>query len=81
MIMTKEQRCIVEMYKILDKITENAKKHDFSLLRPAGIGGCDMYQGLPIICRIFGGISTDYADVLHEAFKEAEREQMETIQP
>ena len=78
--MTKEQKCIVEMYRMLDEIVERAKKHDFSLLRPVGIGGCDMYHGAPIICRAFDGLSTDYSDILHKAFKEYEYEQMETIQ-
>lgn len=73
--MTREQQCIVEMYKLLDEIAEKVKKHDFSLLRPAGSGGADMYQGAPRICRIFDGISSDYADVLSDAFRESEKEQ------
>lgn len=72
--MTREQACIVEMYKLLDELTERAKNHDFSLLRPAGAGGADMYQGAPRICRIFDGISSDYADVLSDVFRESEKE-------
>lgn len=48
--MTKEQKCIVAMYKILDEITEKAKNHDtslFRLFRSKGMGA-DMYQGLPL---------------------------------
>lgn len=77
MTMTKEQKCIVEMYRILDEIVERAKKHDFALLRPIGTGGCDMYQGSPVICRAFDGLSTDYADVLSNAFKAEESEKPE----
>lgn len=75
--MTKEQKCIVAMYKILDEITEKAKNHDtslFRLFRSKGMGA-DMYQGLPPICRIFDGLSSDHAEALSEAFREAEKEQ------
>ena len=77
--MTKEQRCIVEMYKILDDITEKAKKHDsslFRLFRSAGMGA-DMYQGSPPICRIFDILSSDHAEALSDAFREAEKERAE----
>ena len=79
--MTKDQKCIVAMYKILDEITEKAKNHDtslFRLFRSKGMGA-DMYQGLPPICRIFDGLSSDHAEALSEAFREAEKEQAQKL--
>lgn len=62
--MTREQACIKELYELVDRITENARKHDLSLLRsPRGASGCDMYQGLPPICRIRDDILNRYEDI------------------
>lgn len=70
--MTREQMCIKELYELVDKITENARKRDLSLIRPSGIGGCDMYMGLPPICRIRDDILERYEDVIHGAFNTTE---------
>lgn len=71
--MTKEQCCIREMYELLDRVSQNAKSHDLSLLRPyRGASGCDSYQGLPPICRILDNILDKYEDVISEAFRASE---------
>ena len=71
--MTREQACIKELYELVDKITENARKRDLSLIRPcSGASGCDMYQGLPPICRIRDGILDKYEDIIYKAFREYE---------
>ena len=67
--MTKEQECIVELYKMLDDIVECVKKHDFRPFRVHGISGCDQYQGMPPIVRSMDEITDKYGDVLHIAFK------------
>lgn len=72
-LMTKEQCCIRELYDLVDKIAENARKHDLSLLRVhRGASGCDMYQGLPPICRIRDDILQRYEDIIAKAFRESE---------
>ena len=66
--MTREQACIKELYELVDKITENARKRDLSLIRPcSGASGCDMYQGLPPICRIKDDILQRYEDIITTA--------------
>lgn len=68
--MTREQACIRELYELVDKITENARKHDLSLLRLGrGANGCDMYQGLPPICRIRDDIFNRYEDIIYEVLR------------
>ena len=71
--MTREQACIKELYELVDKITENARKRDLSLIRPySGARGCDMYQGLPPICRIRDSILDEYEDIIYTALREYE---------
>lgn len=68
-------QCIKELYKLVDKITENARKHDLSLLRvPRGASGCDMHQGLPPICRIRDDILSRYEDIISEGVRYDERD-------
>lgn len=67
--MTREQQCIVELFTLLQRIEDGARKHDFSILRvPRGASGCDMYQGLPPICRLNNDILDRFEDVINEAF-------------
>lgn len=69
--MKKEQMCIKELFELVDKITENACKHDLSLLRVhRGASGCDMYQGLHPICRIRDDILNRYEDIICALLKE-----------
>lgn len=68
--MTEEQKCIVELFKLIDLVTENAKKRDLSLIRPSGAGGCDMYLGMPPICRIRDDIFSRYEEIIYAALKE-----------
>lgn len=73
--MTKEQMCIKELYELVDRITQNACKHDLSLFRVGrGACGCDMYQGLPPICRIRDDILNRYEDIIYEDFEEKKDE-------
>lgn len=62
--------CIYELYTLIDSITENAMRHDLSLLRArGGASGCDAYQGLPPICRIRDYLLDKYDDIISKAFK------------
>lgn len=66
--MTKEQKCIAELWTLLTRIEDGAANHDLSLLRvPRGASGCDMYQGLPPICRIADDILERYEDIINTA--------------
>ena len=66
--MTREQECIVELYTLLERIEDGARHHDLSLLRvPRDATGCDMYQGLPPICRAIDDILDRYDDIITEA--------------
>ena len=66
--MTREQECIVELYTLLERIENGSRRHDLSLLRvPRGATGCDMYQGLPPICRAMDDILGRYEDIITEA--------------
>lgn len=66
--MTQEQKCIAELYALIERIEDDARHHDLSLLRvPRGASGCDMYQGLPPICRVKDDILNRYEDIICEA--------------
>ena len=66
--MTEEQKCIAELYTLLERIEDGARHRDLSLLRaPSGASGCDMYQGLPRICRIKDDILQRYEDIINTA--------------
>lgn len=66
--MTNEQKCIAELWTLLNRIENGARSHDLSLLRaPRGASGCDMYQGLPPICRLTDDILSRYEDVVYTA--------------
>lgn len=63
--MTREQACIAELYTLLERIEDGARHHDLSILRvPRGATGCDMYQGLPPICRLKDCIFEQYEDII-----------------
>lgn len=64
--MTKEQKCIAELWTLVERITDDARHCDLSLLRvPRGACGCDMYQGLPPICRVKDDILSRYEDIIN----------------
>lgn len=66
--MTKEQKCIAELWTLLARIEDSARSYDLSLLRVhRGASGCDMYQGLPPICRITDDILSRYEDIIDAA--------------
>ena len=72
--MTREQKCIAELYALLERIEDGARKHDLSLLRvPHGASGCDMYQGLPPIRRIMDDITNRYDDIIFDALNAEDR--------
>ena len=73
--------CIRDMYRLLAKISDDAKKRDLSLMRVRGQAGpCDMYQGLPPICRIFHDIEDEHYDTIRIAMKASEPES-ENVEP
>lgn len=63
------QQCIEELFLFVENIAERAIKKDLSLFRCAGAGGCDMYQGMPPICRKRDDILHRYEDIVYEAVK------------
>lgn len=66
--MTKEQKCIAELWTLLACIEDGSRSHDLSLLRVhSGASGCDAYQGLPPICRITDDILNRYEDIIYAA--------------
>ena len=66
--MTREQQCIVELYTLIERIEDGARHHDLSFLKgPRGASGCDMYQGLPPICRVKNDILDRYEDIIYTA--------------
>lgn len=67
--MSREQECIAELFMLVDNITEQAIKRDLSLFRRAGASGCDIYQGMPQICRKRDDILHRYEDIIYEATK------------
>lgn len=72
--MTREQKCIAELWALLDRIKDDARRHDLSLLRvPRGASGCDMYQGSPPICRIIDDITDRYDDIIFGALNAEDR--------
>lgn len=64
------QHCIVELYTLLERLEDGARHHDLTLLRvPRGATGCDMYQGLPPICRVMDDILSRYEDIITGSMK------------
>ena len=74
--MTEQQKCIADLFKCIDDITEKAKRRDLSLFRISGIGGCDMYQGCPPICSVRDNLLMKYEDIIYHALKEQETEEI-----
>lgn len=64
-----QQECIAELFMLVENITERAVKRDLSWFRCSGAGGCDMYQGMPPICRKRDDILHRYEDIVYEAVK------------
>lgn len=61
----KMQECIYDLYVMLDKVIESAKRNDLSMLRPfRGASGCDAYQGSPPICRAFDELLDKHIEVI-----------------
>lgn len=73
--MTKEQKCIADLYTLLRRIENNAHRGDLSLVRiPHGPSGCDKYQGEPPMTRIMDEFWRKYGAVISEALiKDEER--------
>ena len=70
--MTDEQKCIVDLFALIEEITEKSKKKDFSFFRTSGIGGCDKYHGLPPIFRRRDDLLLKHEDVICSALKAKE---------
>lgn len=67
--MSQEQECIAELFMLIENIADLAVKKDLSLFQCAGAGGCDMYQGMPPICRKKDDILYRYKDIIFKAVK------------
>lgn len=62
------QECIYDLYAMLEKIIDSAKRYDLSALRPfRGASGCDGYQGLPPICRKYDELLDKHEEAIHKA--------------
>ncbi|QEH69738.1 hypothetical protein [Cellulosilyticum sp. WCF-2] len=66
--MTEQDKCILDMYKLIDEFTTKAEKRDMSLLRIPSISGCDAYQGMPPISRLRDELFDKYAEVISKAY-------------
>lgn len=73
--MTDEQKCIVDLFMLIEEITEKSKKKDFSLFRTSSIGGCDKYHGLPPICRKRDDLLLKHEDIIFQALKAKEADE------
>lgn len=63
--MTREQECIAELYSILERLENDARNRDLTIMRASvGASACDQYQGLPLISRVIGRIYDKYEDVI-----------------
>lgn len=63
--MTREQECIAELYRILERLENDARNHDLTIMRTSvGASPCDQYQGLPLISRVKDHIYKKYEDVI-----------------
>lgn len=73
--MTDEQKCICDLFALLDDVAEKIKKNDFSLVRKgSGIGG-GIYLGMPPICRFIDELLEKHGDVIYSALREKESEE------
>lgn len=68
MINMDKDKCIRDLYNLLLDVNNYAKRHDFSLLRIASAGGCDMYQGQPPIKRLIDEIYINNEEEICNAF-------------
>lgn len=76
--MTDEQKCIVDLFMLIDDITEKAKKRDLSLFRINSIGGCDRYHGLPPICRKYDDLLDKHGDLISQSLRQKEIDESNT---
>ena len=76
--MTDEQKCIVDLFMLIDDITEKAKKRDLSLFRINSIGGCDRYHGLPPICRKYDDLLDKHGDLILQSLRQKEIDEADT---
>ena len=72
--MTKEQMCIVDLWKFIEYIEDMARNRDLSPFRIPGYSVCDMYQGLPVICRDIDNLLNKNEETIHLAFRAYESE-------
>ena len=72
--MTKEQMCIVYLWVFIECIEDRARNRDFSPFRIPGYSVCDMYQGLPVICRDIDNLLNKHEETIHMAFRASESE-------
>ena len=59
---TEEQKCIADLFKCIDDITEKAKRRDLSLFRISG-------------SRVRDDLLMKYEDIIYQALKEQEMEE------
>lgn len=65
------ESCVAELYLLLSRLENGAKQRDLTLVRVrGGACGCDAYQGLPPICRIFDTLEDKYYDIIFPAIKD-----------
>lgn len=75
--MTSEQKCIIDLYKFIDDLTEKAIKRDrkvMDMFRGGRISVADAYQGMPPIKRIRDSLLEKHEQVIYDSFKAKEME-------
>lgn len=78
--MTSEQKCIIELWKFIDDLTDKAVKKDtkvIDMFRGGRISGADAYQGAPPISRIRDNLLEKHEQVIYDYFKAKEVEEYE----
>ncbi len=73
--MTDEQKCICDLFALIQEISDKAVKNDLSLVRKgSGVGG-GIYLGMPSIYRIVDELLEKHGDVIYSALRAKEREE------
>lgn len=68
------QKCVVDMFTLLDEIKTKSVKRDMSLFLTPGIGGANTYQWMPPLCRIFDSLIDKHGGAVNSSFRAAEME-------
>lgn len=75
--MTGEQKCIYDLFVLLQDVSDRAHKKDLTLIRPtSGIGG-GIYLGMPPIVRMTDELFEKHGDIIHDAIRAKEKQELD----